>query len=112
LLYLRHIILYFSFAYVEFSDKESTQTALALDDSLFKGRQIKVKIYIYMYVFLIIKNFQVTLKRTNRPGVSTTDRPPRGGHRGFGRGRFPRGGAYMPYISSPYRGRIARPYFR
>ncbi len=33
---------FFSFAYVEFSDKDSVQTALALDDSLFKGRQIKV----------------------------------------------------------------------
>jgi RNA recognition motif-containing protein len=32
----------FSFAYVEFADKDSVQTALALDDSLFKGRQIKV----------------------------------------------------------------------
>ena len=32
-----------SFAYVEFSDKDSVQTALALDDSLFKGRQIKVR---------------------------------------------------------------------
>lgn len=44
--------------------------------------------------------------------MSSTDRPPRGMMRGFGRGRFPRGGAYMPYISAPYRGRIARPYFR
>lgn len=52
-------------------------------------------------------------KRTNRPGVSTTDRPPRGGSRGFGRGRFPRGGvAYMPYIVPVYRGRSARPMFR
>ncbi|CAF3386288.1 unnamed protein product [Rotaria socialis] len=84
------------FAYVEFSDKESVQTALALDDSLFKGRQIKV-----------------TEKRTNRPGVSTTDRPPRGAMRGFGRGRFPRGGgAFMPYVSAPYRGRFGRPIFR
>jgi len=84
------------FAYVEFADKDSVQTALALDDSLFKGRQIKV-----------------TEKRTNRPGVSTTDRPPRGALRGFGRGRFPRGGgAFMPYISAPYRGRISRPFFR
>lgn len=32
----------FSFAYIEFSDKDSVQTALALDESLFKGRQIKV----------------------------------------------------------------------
>ncbi|CAF5071376.1 unnamed protein product [Rotaria sp. Silwood1] len=84
-----------NFAYVEFADKDSVQTALALDDSLFKGRQIKV-----------------IEKRTNRPGVSTTDRPPRGTLRGFGRGRFPRGVAFMPYVSAPYRGRIARPFFR
>ncbi|XP_055521395.1 LOW QUALITY PROTEIN: polyadenylate-binding protein 2-like [Leucoraja erinacea] len=45
------------FAYIEFSDKESVRTAMALDDSLFRGRQIKV-----------------VLKRTNRPGISTTDR--------------------------------------
>ncbi|CAF1324074.1 unnamed protein product [Rotaria sp. Silwood1] len=83
------------FAYVEFADKDSVQTALALDDSLFKGRQMKV-----------------IEKRTNRPGVSTTDRPPRGTLRGFGRGRFPRGVAFMPYVSAPYRGRIARPFFR
>lgn len=30
------------FAYVEFSDKDSVTTAQALDDSLFRGRQIKV----------------------------------------------------------------------
>ena len=29
------------FAYVEFSDKDSVSTAMALDDSLFRGRQIK-----------------------------------------------------------------------
>ncbi|VDN37217.1 unnamed protein product [Gongylonema pulchrum] len=53
------------FAYIEFSDKEAVQTALALDESLFRGRQIKV-----------------CAKRTNRPGVSTTNRPPRGRGRG------------------------------
>ena len=31
------------FAYVEFTDKDSVDTAMALDDSLFWGRQIKVK---------------------------------------------------------------------
>ena len=31
------------FAYVEFSDKDSVSTAMALDDSLFRGRQIKVR---------------------------------------------------------------------
>ena len=30
------------FAYVEFTDKDSVSTAMALDDSLFRGRQIKV----------------------------------------------------------------------
>ena len=30
------------FAYVEFGDKDSVQTAMALDESLFRGRQIKV----------------------------------------------------------------------
>ena len=30
------------FAYVEFADKESVNNSLALSDSLFKGRQIKV----------------------------------------------------------------------
>jgi RNA recognition motif-containing protein len=30
------------FAYVEFVDKESVENALKLDDSTFKGRQLKV----------------------------------------------------------------------
>ena len=102
------------FAYVEFGDKDSVQTAQALDDSLFKGRQIKV-----------------TPKRTNRPGISTTDRVPRGGGRGGGamiipqsafggfmgggRGRasgFPMqvgrgGGGFNPYMRS-MRGRVVK----
>jgi len=83
------------FAYIEFADKESVQTALALDDSLFRGRQIKI-----------------SMKRTNKPGISSTNRPPRGrGMRGRivikyvypgarrGRGAFParRRGFYSPY---------------
>lgn len=85
------------FAYVEFADKDSVQIAVALDESSFKGRIIKV-----------------CPKRTNRPGISTTNRPPpgRGGYgfrgrggfgairggRGFGRGRGMRGGwGYRPY---------------
>ncbi|RWS11709.1 polyadenylate-binding protein 2-B-like protein [Dinothrombium tinctorium] len=59
------------FAYIEFADKDSVQTAAALDESLFKGRQIKV-----------------CPKRTNRPGMSTTNRPPRGGLRGMRRGAY------------------------
>ena len=38
-----HIFMY-RFAYVEFADKDSAKTALALDESLFKGRQLKVRI--------------------------------------------------------------------
>lgn len=69
------------FAYVEFAERDSVQIAVALDESSFKGRIIKV-----------------SPKRTNRPGITTTNRPPprsfrgRGGFgpvrgRGFGRGR-------------------------
>lgn len=82
------------FAYIEFSDKDSIQTAMALDESLFRGRQIKVM-----------------TKRTNRPGISTTNRPPRGRFRRATRGggggfygggyRFPRR-AYRPRRASWY----------
>lgn len=74
------------FAYLEFADKATVETAVTLNDSLFKGRQIKV-----------------TPKRTNRPGISSTDR---GFHRGRGRGsgRGFRGGYYGGYPSRP-RGR-------
>ncbi|VDI70636.1 polyadenylate-binding protein 2 [Mytilus galloprovincialis] len=65
------------FAYVEFADKDSVTTAQALDDSLFRGRQIKV-----------------TAKRTNRPGISSTNRRPRGGRGGGYRGSP--GGYYQP----------------
>lgn len=30
------------FAYIEFGDRDSVQTAMAMDESLFRGRQIKV----------------------------------------------------------------------
>ena len=84
---------------------------MALDDSLFKGRQIKV-----------------VCKRTNRPGISTTDRLPRGGMRGGmapvasagygfmpsgrGRGGFMGrggggGGGFNPYMRS-MRGRVVK----
>uniref|UniRef100_S4PB04 Pabp2 n=1 Tax=Pararge aegeria TaxID=116150 RepID=S4PB04_9NEOP len=64
------------FAYIEFLDKDSVQTAMAMDESLFRGRQIKVM-----------------PKRTNKPGLSSTNRPPRGSR---GRGRSQR---YSPYFS-------------
>jgi len=75
------------FAYVEFADPDSVNTAQALDESLFKGRQIKV-----------------LPKRTNKPGVSSTNRPPRGVIRGRGRGRGFFGGATRGYVPRGGRG--------
>jgi len=72
------------FAYIEFADKDSVQTATALDESLFKGRQIKV-----------------SAKRTNRPGISSTNRGR--GARGRGRGGYGRGGFGRP-MRRPRRG--------
>lgn len=79
------------FAYIEFGDRDSLQTAMAMDESLFRGRQIKVM-----------------PKRTNRPGMSSTNRPPRGSRGatmgvggGRGRGLFGRGGG--GYYSRPTR---------
>lgn len=88
------------FAYIEFGDKDAIQTAMALDESLFKGRQIKV-----------------VCKRTNKPGISTTDRYPRGGraasmaggYRGRGASMFgfaPRGAGFSPYMRGGFRGRV------
>lgn len=86
------------FAYVEFAEKDAVQIAEALDESSFKGRIIKV-----------------LPKRTNRPGISTTNRGPHGrggygygfrgrggfgpirGRGGFGRGRGRGGYGYRPY---------------
>ncbi|XP_063239285.1 polyadenylate-binding protein 2 isoform X1 [Bacillus rossius redtenbacheri] len=66
------------FAYIEFAERDSVQTAMAMDESLFRGRQIKVM-----------------PKRTNRPGLSMTNRPPRG--RGYRGGRGTRGAFYFGY---------------
>eukprot|EP01066_Platyproteum_vivax_P004037 Platyproteum_vivax@DN15069_c0_g1_i1.p1 len=80
------------FAYVEFADADSVKHAEVLNETIFRGRQIKV-----------------TPKRKNVPGHT------RGTGRGRGRGGFStRGrGHYMPrgpYGYSPrYRGRFMRP---
>ncbi|XP_053552742.1 polyadenylate-binding protein 2-B isoform X3 [Bombina bombina] len=73
------------FAYIEFSDKESVRTSMALDESLFRGRQIKV-----------------VPKRTNRPGISSTDR-------GFPRARYRARTASYSSRSRFYSGFTARP---
>jgi polyadenylate-binding protein 2 len=74
----------FSFAYIQFTDGEGMQNSLALTDSLFLGRQIKV-----------------SAKRTNKPGISSTNRPPRGRGRG--------GRVIVKYIYPGYRGIRGRP---
>lgn len=59
------------FAYLEFVDQDSVNKAVAtLDGSLFRDRELKV-----------------SAKRTNIPGISSTNRGGRGG-RGRGRGGF------------------------
>lgn len=47
------------FAYIEFADLDSVNTAMAMDDSLFRGRQIKVNFNVtqnimnyYIYIVL------------------------------------------------------------
>ncbi|XP_070617914.1 embryonic polyadenylate-binding protein 2 [Erythrolamprus reginae] len=57
------------YAYVEFADQSSLKAAMELDEGTFRGRIIKV-----------------LPKRTNFPGISSTDR---GGSRGRFRGRGP-----------------------
>ncbi|UNI15708.1 hypothetical protein JDV02_002215 [Purpureocillium takamizusanense] len=72
------------YAYVEFTEPSLVAQALVLNESVFKGRNIKV-----------------TPKRTNVPGMSRgRGRGGFRGGRGFGRGSFPRGG-----YRGGYRGR-------
>lgn len=77
-----------SYAYVEFTEPNLVAQALVLNESVFKGRNIKV-----------------VPKRTNLPGMSRGRGRGgfRGGRGGLGRGGFgfPRGGGYR----GGYRGR-------
>ncbi|KZP24675.1 RNA-binding domain-containing protein [Athelia psychrophila] len=69
------------FAYVEFSEPEHIDAAVAMDNSLFHGRLIKV-----------------TAKRTNVPGFNRGRGRGGGGYRGGYRGGFRGGGGgYSPY---------------
>ncbi|CAI7583417.1 unnamed protein product [Penicillium glandicola] len=71
------------YAYVEFAEPSLVAQALVLNESVFRGRNLKV-----------------VPKRTNLPGMHRG----RGAFRGRGRGRgFPRGGGYRG--GAPYRGR-------
>ncbi|XP_032012087.1 embryonic polyadenylate-binding protein 2 isoform X3 [Hylobates moloch] len=63
------------YAYIEFATKGSVQAAVELDQSLFRGRLIKV-----------------LPKRTNFPGISSTDRGGLRGHPGSRGALFPHSG--------------------
>ncbi|XP_011608425.1 embryonic polyadenylate-binding protein 2 isoform X2 [Takifugu rubripes] len=80
------------FAYIEFSDRDSVNSAIGLHETLFRGRVLKV-----------------LPKRTNLPGISTTDR---GGHRGGhtrGRGRGFRPPRYQNSSRGRFRYQSTRP---
>uniref|UniRef100_A0A8C6CZZ4 RRM domain-containing protein n=1 Tax=Moschus moschiferus TaxID=68415 RepID=A0A8C6CZZ4_MOSMO len=86
------------YAYIEFATESSAQAAVELDKSIFRGRVIKV-----------------LPKRTNLPGISSTDRGGLRGHPGARVGSFPhsdlQGGArFRPRGRSRGRGRFS-PWF-
>ncbi|NWQ82534.1 PABP2 protein, partial [Columbina picui] len=78
------------YAYIEFEEKNSVKAAVELDESVFRGRVIKV-----------------LPKRTNMPGISSTDR---GGYRGCfqARGRLSQHGGYHRGQQLRVRGRMYR----
>ncbi|NXP28414.1 EPAB2 protein, partial [Scytalopus superciliaris] len=73
------------YAYIEFEEKSSVKAAVELDESTFRGRVIKV-----------------LPKRTNMPGISSTDR---GGYRGHHHARW---GGYYGGQHPRMRGRTCR----
>uniref|UniRef100_A0A8C5T371 PABPN1 like, cytoplasmic n=1 Tax=Malurus cyaneus samueli TaxID=2593467 RepID=A0A8C5T371_9PASS len=78
------------YAYIEFEEQSSVKAAVELDESVFRGRVIKV-----------------LPKRTNMPGISSTDR---GGYRGYfhSRGGLGRWGGYYGGQHPRLRGRTYR----
>ncbi|XP_065601482.1 embryonic polyadenylate-binding protein 2 [Cyrtonyx montezumae] len=80
------------YAYIEFEQKSSVKAAVELDESVFRGRVIKV-----------------LPKRTNVPGISSTDRGGRRGRFQARGGLIPRWGYYggqpMRLRGRTYRGR-------
>ncbi|EEA27686.1 poly(A) binding protein Pab2 [Talaromyces marneffei ATCC 18224] len=81
------------YAYVEFAEPSLVAQALVLNESVFRGRNLKV-----------------TPKRTNVPGMARGRGRGRGGRGGFGRGGFPHRGAYRGGGGYRGRGRGYAPY--
>jgi polyadenylate-binding protein 2 len=92
------------FAYVEFNEKDSVMTAVALDGTFLRGRQIKVgdcRLISFSNVMKVTEK-KVIPKRTNIPGISSTNRPPRSG-----RGTF----RTRAFVFGGYSYRLDRPRF-
>ena len=91
------------YAYVEFTEPNLVAQALVLNESLFRGRNLKVEDFHLNEKCQSLANNvqQVVPKRTNLPGLT---RGGRGGGRGVprGRGGFGRGGYGPP--RGAYRG--------
>lgn len=84
------------FAYVEFADPSFVDAALALNESLFRGRLIKVGAH-FPYAPDLMRGSQVTHKRTNIPGFNARGRGRGRGRPGY-RGGYGGGGhSYNPY---------------
>ncbi|OGM44162.1 putative ubiquitin-protein ligase (Rsp5) [Aspergillus bombycis] len=100
------------YAYVEFAEPSLVAQALVLNESVFRGRNLKVGPPVYPLVPSAVSPLtrtQVVPKRTNLPGMSRGrgrggfrgrgffrgGYPPRGGYRGGYRGG--RGRGYAPY---------------
>uniref|UniRef100_A0A087XMB4 PABPN1 like, cytoplasmic n=1 Tax=Poecilia formosa TaxID=48698 RepID=A0A087XMB4_POEFO len=112
------------FAYIEFSDRDSVQSAIGLHETVFRGRVLKTSeglllactnlmIALSRLTTPVMEDLsldsQVLPKRTNMPGISTTDR---GGHRGGhtrGRGRGYRPPRYQNSSRGRFRYQSSRP---
>lgn len=97
------------YAYVEFTEPSLVAQALVLNESVFRGRNLKVCSLIVISHIAMLTCTQVVPKRTNVPGMTARGRGRGGFPRGGGRGGFPpayRGG-YAPRAGyrGGYRGR-------
>ncbi|KAL9632577.1 MAG: hypothetical protein Q9164_005237 [Protoblastenia rupestris] len=103
------------YAYVEFTEPQLVAQALVLNESMFRGRNLKVKPAKNAPICKFMTDIEkVVPKRTNLPGMTRGGRggrggPPRG-RGGYGRGGYDRGGyggGYPPRggYRGGYRGR-------
>jgi polyadenylate-binding protein 2 len=105
------IVCLYSYAYVEFTEPSLVAQALVLNESIFRGRSLKVSSVVsasFPCALYLMNMNQVVPKRTNLPGMARgrggrgRGGPGRGGFPPAYRGGYaPRGGGYR----GGYRGR-------